>query len=229
MIEMGMARAMMKVLRIFRRKEQKDNHGQQPAVKYGARHICDGALDKVALVDDRDHRQLRELPVHLLDLVENQPRNFDRICFCLFTDSHPESTPAVDALDSRSVLVGIDDLRYLTNRHNRSVHRLNHGLADIFNVPELRRCPQRHLVPPRLNRPGWEIEIGIVESAQDRGQRNTERFDPIRVHRDTDLPVKTSEKVDLRHPGQPGKAVADLVLNQRRELNRIEISGNAPK
>ena len=97
-------------------------------------------------------------------------------------------------------------------------------VSNLIEVDKLGRCPQHDLIPSLLDFSRRKIQVGIANGFDHPVQRQTDGPDPVRVEFNPDLPVEASPHVNLRYPRNAGKAVADLIFNQFRELHRIEVA-----
>ncbi len=97
--EMGMAVAMMAVLRMLRRKKSSTTTASRPPYRMEEPTLRDGALDVVGGVDDRVDLDLRDVLVDPLDLLHDRPGDLDRVGAGLLVDRQPDAGLAVDADD----------------------------------------------------------------------------------------------------------------------------------
>ena len=161
------------------------------------------------------------------DFGQDTTGDFHRVRIGLFADPHIEPAFAVDADDTRLLLVGVPDVGDLAQPHGGPVALHDDRVPDLVQFGELGRSAQGDLVASLFDFARRQVEVGVADGVDDLIKRQAGGLDPLGIQFDPHFAVEAPPEIDLGHPRDAGKSVANLVFDQLRHFDRIEVAGDA--
>jgi len=164
------------------------------------------------LVAHRDDIYLRKISVDCIHRSQHCFRDLHRIGIGFLADRHTQPAHAVDPNDPPRTRVGVEHLSHLSEGDGRTIADQQHRVPQFVEVDKLGWSPKGYFIMSLIDLSGGKVQIGILDRSEDSVERKPQRIDPIGVELDPDFAIEAAPDIDLRNTGNPGKLLADLLL-----------------
>ena len=183
-------------------------------------HRPDGVLDELRPVVGRHHLDaLRERGLQLLELRLDA---LDHVQGVLARAHHDDAADhvslAVEVRHAPPQLGTERDRRHVLHEHRGPALRAEHEGLEVLDALHVAAAADHVLAPAELDEPAADVVVALADRGDHRVERDLERGEGVRVHRDLVLPDLAADGGDLRDPRDALDRVAQVPVLEGAQL-----------